>query len=60
MVLNVTANECIKTKNWKELAKLQAEEIKQKHYEELKKKDDEFFSYVVAKAKKQKKIRMGG
>ena len=56
----MTVDECIKTKNWRELAKLQAEEIKQKHYEELKKKDDEFYSYVVAKSKKAKKIKMGG
>ena len=56
----MTADEAIQNKDWKALAKIMDAEIKQKHYEELKKKDDEFFSYAVAKAKKQKKIRMGG
>ena len=55
----MTADECIEKKDWRQLALIMTEEIKQKHREELKKKDDEFFSYAVAKAKKQKKIRMG-
>ena len=56
----MTADEAIEKKNWTELAKIMFLEIQQKHREELKKSDDEFFRYAVAKAKKQKKIRMGG
>ena len=52
--------EAIEQKNWKELALIMADEIKQKHREELKKKDDEFFSYAVAKCKLRKKIKNGG
>ena len=56
----MTADECIEKKDWRQLALIMTEEIKQKHREELKKKDDEFFSYAVAKSKKGKKIKMGG
>ena len=56
----MTADEAIKNKDWKALSIIQTEDKKIRKREELKKSDDEFFSYAVAKAKKQKKIRMGG
>jgi len=56
----MTADEAIEKKDWKELALIMAEEIEQKHREELKKKDNEFFSYAVAKCKLRKKIKNGG
>ena len=56
----MTADECIEKKDWGRLALIMAEEIKQKYREELKKKDDDFFSYAVAKCKLRKKIKNGG
>ena len=56
----MTKQEAIDKKDWKTLSLITAKEIKIKHRVELKRSDDQFFRYAVAKAKKQKKIRMGG
>ena len=47
-------------KDWKEQSIITYNLIQQKKREELKKKDDEFFSYAVAKCKLRKKIKNGG
>lgn len=56
----MTKQEAIDKKDWKTLSLITAKEIKIKHRVELKRSDDEFFSYAVAKCKLRKKIRNGG
>ena len=56
----MTVDEAIKNKDWKALSIIQTEDKKIRKREELKRSDDEFFSYAVAKCKLRKKIKMGG
>lgn len=52
----MTKEECIKNKDWKSLAKLQAEEVRVKRATEQSKKSHEYYVYVVNKARGSKII----
>jgi hypothetical protein len=50
----MTADEAIKAKDWKALAKIMDLAIQQKHREELKKKENEFFDYAHERKKRKR------
>lgn len=52
----MTKEECIKNKDWKQLAKLQAEEVRVRKAIEQSKKNHEYYVYAVNKASRNKVI----